>query len=267
MNSVDGHVTIGRRGQVHYTLTGATPPTRQPPLVFLHEGLGSVALWRSFPDDVCAAMKQRTTFVYSRHGYGRSSIVSEPRMPTYMHDEALDVLPQILRHFGLERPILIGHSDGASIALLHAGSGHDVAGLVLLAPHVFVEDCSIAAIEKVRESFATTDLSAKMARHHDDPSATFRGWNDVWLSPEFRDWNITSVAESITAPTLLIQGERDRFGTGAQLEAIARSVQGRCETVLLPGVGHSPHLEAPDETLAAVVRFLDSLDTKPGRVD
>jgi pimeloyl-ACP methyl ester carboxylesterase len=224
--------------------------------VFLHEGLGSLDLWRSFPDDLRLATGEPAMVVYSRHGYGRSDPVPEPRAVTYMHDEADDVLPALLAHLGWQRPLLVGHSDGASIALLYAGAGHPVAGLALLAPHVFVEACSIDGIAAARDDYERTDLPSRMARHHVDAGATFRGWNDVWLSDAFRSWDITDRLAAVTAPVLLVQGTEDRYGSLAQLDAIERGVSGPVTRLVLPGVGHAPHLEAPAETLAAVTAFV-----------
>jgi pimeloyl-ACP methyl ester carboxylesterase len=246
------------------TLTGepsGQPPTRlhpgsletrelegaSPPLVFLHEGLGSVALWRDFPERVAEATGRRV-FLYSRAGHGQSDLPDGPRTPSFMHEEALDVLPRVLAEHGLERPVLIGHSDGASIALIHA-SEHPVEKLVLLAPHVFVEEVTIASIEQARTAFETTDLKHRMARYHRDPERTFLLWNDIWLDPAFRSWNIEDVLPRITAPTLVIQGEHDQYGTLAQIERI------RGQRVVLD-CKHAPHLEAPEETLRAVTEFL-----------
>jgi pimeloyl-ACP methyl ester carboxylesterase len=224
--------------------------------VFLHEGLGSLDLWRSFPDDVRAESGEPATVVYSRHGYGRSDPVVEPRPVSYMHDEADEVLPALLELLGIERPLLIGHSDGASIALLYAGAGHHVAGLALIAPHVFVEDCSIDGIAAAREAYERLDLRARMARHHVDADATFRGWNDVWLSPAFRSWDITDRLAIVDAPVLLVQGTEDQYGSLAQLDAIERAASGPVTRLVLPGVGHAPHIEASTEVLAAVTAFV-----------
>jgi pimeloyl-ACP methyl ester carboxylesterase len=226
--------------------------------VFLHEGLGSLDLWRSFPDDVRAAVGAPAMVVYSRHGYGHSDPVPEPRPVTYMHDEADDVLPALLAHLGIERPLLVGHSDGASIALLYAGAGHPVAGLVLLAPHVFVEDCSIDGIAAAREAYEGTDLRARVARHHVDADSTFRGWNDVWLSADFRDWDITDRLGAIDVPVLVVQGTDDQYGSLAQLDAIEHGVTGPVTRLVLPDVGHASHLEAPSATLSAVATFINS---------
>jgi pimeloyl-ACP methyl ester carboxylesterase len=225
----------------------------EPALVFLHEGLGSVGLWRDFPDRLARATGRRA-LVYSRAGHGQSDLPDEDRTPQFMHEEALDVLPGLLEDAGIERPVLVGHSDGGSIALIHA-SRHPVAGLVLLAPHVFVEDITVASIEEARETFATTDLGERMARYHRDPERTFRLWNDIWLAPEFRSWNIEDVLGDVTAPTLVIQGEHDQYGTLAQVEAIERGVPGSVRRVVLDA-WHAPHLEAPSATLDAIVDFL-----------
>jgi pimeloyl-ACP methyl ester carboxylesterase len=229
-------------------------PGAEPALVFLHEGLGSVALWRDFPDRLAAATGRRA-LIYSRAGHGNSAVPDQPRTPRFMHEEALDVLPAVLAEHGIERPVLVGHSDGGSIALIHA-SEHDVAGLILLAPHVFVEDVSVASITEARETFETTDLKERMSRYHRDPERTFRLWNDIWLAPEFRDWSIEDVLEQVTAPTLLIQGRNDQYGTLAQIDAIHGGVRGPVTRAVLD-CRHAPHLEAPDETLQAAVAFLD----------
>ncbi len=225
----------------------------EPALVFLHEGLGSVALWRDFPARLAAASGRRA-LLYSRAGHGFSDVPDTDRTPRFMHEEALDVLPALLRAAGIERPVLVGHSDGGSIALIHAGR-HDVSGLVLLAPHVFVEDLSVASIEEARTTFETTDLGERMARYHRDPERTFRLWNDIWLAPEFRAWNIEDVLPHVTAPTLLIQGEHDQYGTLAQIEAIERGVRGRVRRAVLD-CRHAPHLEVPEATLDVATRFL-----------
>jgi pimeloyl-ACP methyl ester carboxylesterase len=228
-----------------------------PALVFLHEGLGSVALWRDFPDRVAAACGRRV-LVYSRLGHGASDLPDAPRAPGFMHDEALDVLPALLHRFDLRDPVLVGHSDGGSIALIHAGRVGGAGALVLLAPHVFVEDESIAGITAAKVAFENGDLAQRMGRYHRDPEVTFRGWNDVWLSPQFRDWNIEDVLGGITCPVLLVQGEADQYGTLAQVAAIERGIPGPVETVVLD-CKHVPHAERPEETLEAVARFLGSL--------
>lgn len=228
----------------------------RPCLVFLHEGLGSAAQWRDFPDRVAAAT-QSPALVFSRYGYGQSDVLTEARRPDYMHHEGLVVLPDLLDRLGIERPLLIGHSDGASIALIHAGgSGRAVAGLVLLAPHVFVEDISISGIAAAGEVFRTTDLAQRLGRYHRDPAATFRGWNDIWLSPAFRDWSIEGYLPAIAAPLLLIQGRDDEYGSLAQLDAIQGAVRGPVERLELAACGHAPQRDQAVATEAAVVAFV-----------
>jgi pimeloyl-ACP methyl ester carboxylesterase len=249
-------VSVGR-GDIEYELWPATTGGDDAPLVFLHEGLGSIALWRTFPGAVHEATG-RTTVVFSRHGHGGSAVVAEPRSPGYMHHEALEVLPELLHRLGLERPVLVGHSDGASIAIIYTGARLGaVTGLVLLAPHVFVEDRSVAGIEAARTAYQTSDLPARMARYHTDADATFWRWNRVWLSPEFRAWNITEYLPAIDCPVLVVQGEDDEYGTMAQVDAIEHGVAGTdVERLALAGCRHAPHLDRPIETTEAVVRFI-----------
>jgi pimeloyl-ACP methyl ester carboxylesterase len=225
------------------------------PLVFLHEGLGSVAMWRGFPARV-AELTGCPTVVYSRYGYGDSDILAAPFAVDYMHREAREALPELLAKLGIERPILVGHSDGASIALIYAGSGHPVRGLVAMAPHVFVEDLSVRSIEAAKVAFETSDLPEKLARYHADARRTFYGWNDIWLHPDFRAWNIEEYLPRITVPVLVIQGEDDQYGTAAQVEAIARQVKGPVETLMLSRCAHSPHVDQREATLAAISRFV-----------
>lgn len=227
---------------------------RRPTLVFLHEGLGSIALWKDFPERVaqttgCAAL------VYSRYGHGKSDRLSGPRTVDYMHREALETLPHLLDALSVSDPILIGHSDGASISIIFAAS-NAVRGLVLMAPHVFVEDITLVSIAQARTSFETSDLGQKLARYHDDPTATFRGWSEIWLHPDFRSWNIEPMLPSIMAPVLLIQGEDDQYGSAAQLEAIARRVSGPAQILMLPRCGHSPHVDEPVLAIEAIARFV-----------
>jgi pimeloyl-ACP methyl ester carboxylesterase len=221
------------------------------PLVLLHEGLGSVRLWRSFPDDLAAATGRRV-IAFSRFGHGRSDPPPRPRTPAFFHEEALEVLPGLLEQADAERPILVGHSDGASIGLIHAAH-HAVSGLVLMAPHVFVEPVCVEEIRRTRTAFEN-GLRERMARHHDDPDVTFSGWCDVWLDPEFLDWNLEAEAAEITAPTLLIQGADDAYGTLEQLDRIERRARGPVRRLVVPG-GHSPHLDAPEQVIAAVGDF------------
>lgn len=227
----------------------------EPALVFLHEGLGSAGLWRGFDELVATATGHRV-LAYSRAGHGWSDPADLPRSPDFMHHEALVVLPALLGEMEPSRPpILVGHSDGASIALIHAAS-HPVSALVLLAPHVFVEHESIAEIEAARVRFETTDLPERMARHHRDPAATFYGWNDIWLDPEFRRWNIEDCLSAIDAPMLLIQGRDDEYGTLAQIDAIEAGASGQVRRLILEDCGHSPHLAQQNRVLEAVTRFV-----------
>jgi pimeloyl-ACP methyl ester carboxylesterase len=231
----------------------------RPPLVFLHEGLGSVELWRSFPADLRAAVGRPAMLVYSRAGYGRSPPIERPWPVSYMHREALEVLPALLAAHGVTRPVLVGHSDGASIALIHAGHGHPVAGLVLLAPHVFVEDVTVAAIAAAGEAYGTTGLRARLAAYHDDVDGVFWGWNEVWRSSGFRRWDIRELLPGIAVPVLALQGEDDEYGSLAQLDAIERGVRGPFERHVVPAAGHVLHTGDTDRLVRTVARFYGAL--------
>jgi pimeloyl-ACP methyl ester carboxylesterase len=228
--------------------------TAGAPLVLLHEGLGSAGLWRDFPARLHAATGRRV-IAFSRFGHGRSARPPAPRTPAFFHEEALQVLPELLDALGADQPVLVGHSDGASIALIHAGH-HPVAGLVLLAPHVVVEDVTVESIRATRTAYVEEGLRERMARHHDDPDAAFWGWCDVWLDPEFRAWSLEADAEGVEAPALLIQGAEDPYGTLDQLDRIEARVRGPVERVVVAG-GHSPHLEQPDAVVDAIARFVE----------
>ena len=252
-------VTAGGRRLEYERLPGKVGA---PVLVLLHEGLGSVRLWRDFPQKLAAA----TGFplvVYSRYGYGDSEPIAAPHGPRYMHDEALVTLPELRRALGLEDVILVGHSDGASIALIHAGSGHKTRALILEAPHVFVEDVSIASIAEARKAYETTELRQRLARYHADVDSAFRGWNDAWLDPAFRDWNIEAYLAGVTCPVLAIQGADDEYGTPKQLEAIARGVKGRFERLVLRNCKHSPHRDQEAIVLEAMAGFAERVSA-PG---
>jgi len=195
-------------------------------IVFLHEGLGSLAMWKDFPER-CARVSGCAALVYSRYGYGESDRLLESRRVNFMHDEALKTLPELLDKLHVEQPILFGHSDGASIALIHAGgAGRSVRGLILLAPHVFVEDVAIRSIQAAQQAYQSTDWREKLSRYHSDPDSAFRGWNDIWLHPEFRAWNIEEYLPRIACPILAIQGENDEYGTMEQIERVARLARG-----------------------------------------
>ncbi len=250
------HVTVqGRSLEVH-RIPGVNP--QAPELVFLHEGLGSVSHWKDFPARVAATTGCPVT-VYSRYGSGKSDLLTESRTVTYMHDEALRTLPDLLAQLHIENPILLGHSDGASIALIHAGAHEAARGLVLLAPHVFVEDISVASIAEAKTSFQTTNLPEKLARHHRDPARTFWGWNNIWLHPDFRSWNIEEYLPRITCPILAIQGLDDQYGTMAQVQAIARQSGGPVEILPLADCRHSPQRDQPEATLAAIAKFVKGI--------
>jgi pimeloyl-ACP methyl ester carboxylesterase len=227
-----------------------------PTLLLLHEGLGSIAMWRDFP----AKLAQATgcpAVVYSRYGYGRSDPLGGPRGVDYMHREALETLPELRAALGLDEVILVGHSDGASIALIDGGSGRwPVRAVVLEAPHVFVEDVSVASIAAARTAYDGTDLRQRLARYHADVDSAFRGWNDIWLHPDFRAWNIEDVLPGVRCPVLAIQGAADEYGTLAQIDAIERGVAGRFERLVLADCKHSPHRDQEQATLAAMARFI-----------
>jgi pimeloyl-ACP methyl ester carboxylesterase/ribosomal protein S18 acetylase RimI-like enzyme len=228
----------------------------EPALVLMHEGLGSVGLWRGFPERLADTTGRRTV-AFSRFGHGQSDPPQKPRTPAFMHEEALEVLPELLARLDLQEPILVGHSDGASIALIYAAH-HAVAAVVAIAPHVFVEEICLAEIRQARKTYDTGDLREKLARHHRDPDAAFFGWNDVWLDPAFPRWTITDELERATCPLLLIQGERDQYGTMAQLDTIERLAAGSVRRVHLD-CQHSPPTEMPDKTAAAIAQFVDTL--------
>lgn len=235
-------------------------PDQAPTIVLLHEGLGCVVLWRDFPEKLSA----RTgcgVLVYSRQGYGQSDPVELPRGLDFQTREALDVLPHILDQAGLRRCILFGHSDGATIAAIYAGSveDHRVRGLILAAPHFFTEPMGLAEIARAREAFDETDLPQRMARYHKDPEGAFRGWADVWLDPGFVDWNVAEVIDYIRVPILAIQGRGDQYGTMAQLDEITSRAYCPVDRVELD-CQHAPHQEAPEETLAAVAEYCARLN-------
>lgn len=234
--------------------------TEAPLLVFLHEGLGSVAMWKDFPQQLCDAGGYRG-LVFSRPGYGRST----PRDPDetwdvdFMHRQAIEVLPAFFESIGLtEAPWLFGHSDGGSIALLYASRFPErVAGLVVLAPHTFVEDVTVANIELARQAYLDTDLPQKLGRYHDDADSAFWGWNRIWLHPPFREWNIGPELESIRCPVLAIQGLDDEYGTLAQIRGIVQRVP-QAQLLELPDCGHSPHRDQPEKTIVASISFINA---------
>ena len=226
-----------------------------PELVFLHEGLGSVSHWKDFPERVTLATGCPVT-VYSRYGSGNSDLLVGPHSVRYMHDQALLVLPELLSKLQIEKPVLVGHSDGGSIAIIYAAAHDRVRGLVLLAPHVFVEDLSVRSIAEAKLAFQTTDLGQKLGRHHRDSARTFWGWNDIWLHPEFRSWNIEQYLPRISCPSLVIQGLEDQYGTMAQVEAIRKQSGGPVGVLALEDCRHSPQRDQPEKVLQAIVRFV-----------
>ncbi len=217
-------------------------------------------MWKDFPAR-CVAATGSNALVYSRYGYGQSDPLTAPRAVTFMHDEALKALPELLDQLSIEWPILFGHSDGASIALIHAGgSGRPVRGLILMAPHVFVEDFAIRAIAVTKRNYETTNLREKLGRYHDDPDSAFWGWNDIWLHPDFRAWNIEEYLPRIQCPVLAIQGENDEYGTMEQIKRLERGIA-RVEVLKLQNCGHSPHRDQPDAVIERVVEFYGPLAT------
>ncbi|MEO8719096.1 MAG: alpha/beta hydrolase [Burkholderiales bacterium] len=241
---------------LEYEWLDAAEPGK-PTLVFLHEGLGSMRQWRDFPLQLVKATGCRA-LLYSRYGYGQSDVLAEPRVGVrFMHREALEVLPRLLAALRVARPVLVGHSDGASIALIYAGAGHTVRALALMAPHVFVEPICVDSIRKASAAFESSGLAGRLGKYHRDPVKTFHLWADVWLDPEFLKWNLEEYLPGIACPVLAIQGEDDEYGTMAQLEAIRRGVRGDFEALALPACGHAPFRDQPQATLAALTRFVD----------
>jgi pimeloyl-ACP methyl ester carboxylesterase len=248
--------------------------TQRAPLVFLHEGLGCVAMWRQrdrfWPQELATA-SGRSAWLYSRRGYGHSDPIPDVRGPScgsglwregrhrsdYMHHEAFEVLPRLLKAWGIERPVLVGHSDGATIALLHA-SRHPVTACIAMAPHVVVEDVGLQSIARAREAYLSTDLRARLGRHHQDVDNAFWQWNDVWLSDAFRAFDIRQDCARIEAPLLVVQGRGDEYGTLAQLDEILR-VAPQGERLVLEDCGHSPHRDQPDRLLERSSAFLRTL--------
>jgi pimeloyl-ACP methyl ester carboxylesterase len=240
---------------LEYRLIGPQP-SEAPTIVMLHEGLGSAALWGDFPDRLQAATGMGV-FVYSRAGYGASTPVTLPRPLDYMSREALDVLPALLDAIGFHRGVLLGHSDGASIAAIYAGGtgDHRVRGVVLMAPHFVVEDVSVASIAGIRQTYETTDLRNKLMRWHRDVDNAFYGWNGAWLDPDFRRWDISEYLAYIRVPIAILQGEDDQYGTLRQIEIAREECYCPVDVTMIPGTGHSPHREAAELTLATVSEF------------
>ena len=239
-------------------------PADAPTLVFLHEGLGSISQWRNFPAEVCSRLGCGG-LVYSRYGHGKSDALTAPRSIEFMHHEAMTVLPRLVDMFGVKRPILVGHSDGASIALIYTGSrAGDPYALILEAPHVFVEDVTVTRIAELRDQYRTTDLRTRLARHHGtNVDALFQYWTDVWLRPEFRAWNIESYLPAVSCPTLVIQGKQDEYGTDRQVNTLVAALGGRCEGIMLERCGHAPHIDQRSRVADLMVRFVRDLAEEP----
>jgi pimeloyl-ACP methyl ester carboxylesterase len=244
---------------LEYRLIGPAPD-QAPTVVVLHEGLGSAALWGDFPEKLQAATGAGV-FVYSRAGYGASTPVKLPRPLDYMHREALDVLPKLLEQIGFRRGILVGHSDGASIAAIYAGSvqDHRVRAIALMAPHFIVEDISVKSIAEIKTTYETTNLREKLARWHRDVDNAFYGWNGVWLDPKFRNWDISEYLAYIRVPIAVIQGADDQYGTLRQVEIAQEECYCPVDVTILAGTGHSPHREAPGATLNAISELANAV--------
>src|ERR1700757_164522 len=250
MTVAEGQSTRGPMPGGHIEVAEIAGDSASRPLVLLHEGLGSIGLWREFPEALAAATARRV-ITYSRFGHGQSDPPSAPRTASFFHEEALEVLPLLLDRLGAPGAHLVGHSDGGSIALIHAAH-HTVSGLVLLAPHVFVEDITVQSIRDTREEYLHGDLRERMGRRHADPAKALWGWCDIWLDPEFRSWSLEPELDLLSAPALLIQDREDPYGTLDQLERIEAHSRGPTERLVLPG-GHSLHREdAP-----ALARFVE----------
>jgi pimeloyl-ACP methyl ester carboxylesterase len=256
--SPTGFIRIGT-AELEYRFIGPAPD-QAPTIVMLHEGLGSAALWGDFPEKLQAATGAGI-FAYSRTGYGASTPAVLPRPLDYMQIEALEILPALLDGIGFRRGLLLGHSDGASIAAIYAGGtgDHRVRGVVLIAPHFVVEDVSVASIAAIKTAYETTDLRSKLARWHRDVDNAFYGWNGAWLDPQFRTWDISEYLAYIRVPVAIVQGADDQYGTIRQIEIAREECYCPVDVTMLPGAGHSPHREAPEATLDAISEFAKSI--------
>lgn len=250
----------GRKVRIEYQWI-AREKTNAPLIVFLHEGLGSLAMWKDFPQQLCDALGCRG-LVYSRPGYGRSTPRDSAEVwgLDFMHRQAHEVLPALLEALeadtATQPPWLFGHSDGASIALLYAARfPHGIAGAIVLAPHILVEDLSVASIQEARKAYLETDLRQRLTKYHDDPDSAFFGWNNIWLHPPFRDWSIEAEIESIRCPLLAVQGLDDEYGTLEQIHGIARRVP-QTELLELSNCGHSPHRDQAERLIASACAFI-----------
>jgi pimeloyl-ACP methyl ester carboxylesterase len=253
-----GFLSIGA-SDLEYRMIGPAPADA-PTIVMLHEGLGSAALWGDFPDKLQAATKAGV-FVYSRAGYGGSTQVKRPRPLDYMHAEALDVLPKLLDKIGFRRGMLLGHSDGASIAAIYAGGhqDHRLQGVAMIAPHFFTEEMGLASIAETRKAYEGAGLKAKLARWHNDVDNTFYGWSDAWLDPEFRNWDISEYLAYIRVPIVIVQGSDDQYGTIRQIEIAQQECYCPVDVTMIPGAAHSPHREVPAATLETISEFASAV--------
>ena len=253
-----GMLRIGD-AELEYRFTGPRP-SAAPTIVLMHEGLGCAALWGEFPEKLQAAT-DCGVFAYSRAGYGQSSPVELPRKPDYMHREALDVLPAVLDAIGFQRGILVGHSDGASIATIYAGGvqDHRIRSLALIAPHFIVEDISVRSIAAIKIAYETTDLKARLGRWHRDVDNAFYGWNGAWLDPAFRDWNISESLAYIRVPIAIVQGADDHYGTLRQIAIAQEECYCPVDVTIIPGAAHSPHREAAEVTLNTIAQFVNAI--------
>jgi len=256
--SPTGFLRIGA-SELEYRMIGPQP-AEAPTIVMLHEGLGSAALWGDFPEKLQAATGAGV-FLYSRAGYGGSTPAKLPRPLDYMHVEAREVLPQVLDAIGFRRGLLVGHSDGASIAAIYAGShqDHRVEGLALIAPHFIVEDVSVKSIAEIKKAYETTNLKEKLARWHKDVDNAFFGWNDAWLDPAFRAWDISEFLAYVRVPIAIVQGVDDVYGTMRQIEIAQEECYCPVDVTVIPGAGHQPHREAPGPTLDAITEFANAV--------
>ncbi|MDF1737227.1 MAG: alpha/beta hydrolase [Minwuia sp.] len=254
------------QGRVEYRWYGDGDRAATPTLVLLHEGLGCVDLWRTFPDEL-AARTGCGVLAYSRYGYGRSAPCALPRPISYMHDDAREVLPELLQHLEIGAHILIGHSDGGSIALINAGAAAaaGLRGVVTMAAHIFIEDVSVSSIAAASEAYAKARLRQALERYHGaNVDCAFRGWADSWLNPEFLNWNLEEFLPGIRVPCLVMQGENDDYGTAAQVAGIVAGVGGRAEARMLPDCGHAPHQDQPQATLEAIGAFVAGIVDESG---
>src|ERR1700676_662407 len=253
-----GFLKIGA-SDLEYRMIGPAPD-EAPTVVMLHEGLGSAGLWGDFPDRLQAAIGAGV-FVYSRAGDGASTPAKLPRPLDYMHIEALDILPRLLDGIGFRRGLLLGHSDGASIAAIYAGgvADHRVRAVAMIAPHFIVEDVSVTSIAEIKSAYETTGLKTKLARWHRDVDNAFYGWNGAWLDPKFRSWDISEYLAYIRVPVAIVQGSDDQYGTIRQIEIAQEECYCPVDVTIVPGAGHSPHREAPGATLDAILEFANAV--------